>query len=208
MQTIKPYENYDEALNALDNGGRFYNLLTKADDGIITTAEIGKTAGVFSNKQQSILFLEAALLRLNQNDKNKVLSKLEDKLKKAYVTFKPQYLLPSEVSEKGKIASGLIATGVPKLIDSKTDFNGFIIIPIMVGKVMTMTLIPMYETYDVYEFRDEKTSQGFIIAHSKSKNKLLEKEITIAGIIKELKTSKEENCKTKKFLEITHIIAD
>ena len=208
MQTISPYVNYENALKVLDNGGRFYNLFTKAEDGVITAAEIGKTAGVFSNKQQNILFLEAALLKLKQSDKINVLAKLDGKLKVDYNTFKPQYLRPSEVNEKGKIASGLIATGVPKLIDSKTDFNGFIIIPIMTGKVMTMTMIPIYENYDVYELRDEKTAEGFIIAHSKSKNKLLEEKVTIAGIIKELKTSKKENCKTKKFLEITYIIKD
>jgi hypothetical protein len=208
MNTIKPYKKINEALAALDNGGRFYNLFTKADDGIITAAEIGKTGGVFNNKQQNILFLETSLLKLNSNDKNAILSKLDEKLKEDYLKFKPQCLLPSEVNEKGKIASGLIVSGVPKLIESKTHFNGFIMIPIMVGKIMTFTMLPMYERYDVYELRDETTSKSFIIAHSKSDQKLQEEKITLAGIIKELKTSKSENCKTKKFLEVTYKTID
>lgn len=208
MQTIKPYEKINEALTALDNGGRFYNLLTKADDGIITSAEIGKTGGIFNNKQQNILFLEAALLKLNENEKSSILSRLDEKLKVDYNKFQPQYLLPSEVNEQGKIASGLIVTGIPKLVESKTKFTGFIMIPIMAGKVMTMTMVPIFESYDVYELRDDASSETFIIAHSKSKNKLPEEKTTLAGIIKELKTSKKEEGTTKKFLEVTYKIMD
>jgi hypothetical protein len=207
MQTIKPYTTTLEAIKALDNGGRFYNLLTKANDGVITSAEIGKTAGVFNNKQLNILFLEVALLKLDENEKNSILSRLEEKVKSDYTKYKPQYLLPSEIAEKGKIASGLIVTGVPKLIDSKTRFNGFIMVPIMTGKVMTMTMIPIYESYDVYELRDEVSSKTFIIAHSKNKNKLSEEKITLAGIIKELKTSKKSDSNAEKFLEITYKVS-
>ncbi len=32
MKDVIPYTNYTSALEALDNGGRFYNLFTKADD--------------------------------------------------------------------------------------------------------------------------------------------------------------------------------
>lgn len=35
MKQIEPYINVDEAIRALDNGGRFYNVLTHAEDGII-----------------------------------------------------------------------------------------------------------------------------------------------------------------------------
>ena len=46
MKKIEPYKSIDEATLSLDNGGRFYNVLTKSDDGIISTSELGKVAGI------------------------------------------------------------------------------------------------------------------------------------------------------------------
>ena len=47
-----PYRTVRNALTSIDNGGRFYNLLTKANDGNISTSELGKVAGSFSDKQK------------------------------------------------------------------------------------------------------------------------------------------------------------
>jgi hypothetical protein len=95
-------------------------------------------------------------------------------------------------------------TGVPELIDSKSDFNGFIMIPIMTGKVTTFSLIPLIDRYDIYELRDEKTSETFIIAHSKSSKKLPNEKIVIAGVLKELEKNEKEI--KKKFLEAIYYI--
>lgn len=58
--------------------------------------------------------------------------------------------------------------------------------------------------YDVYELRDEVSSESFIIAHSKSKEKLPEKKMKVAGIIKELKGNKQEDVGFKLFLEVLY----
>jgi len=204
MEIVKPYTEINEAILSLDNGGRFYNLLTKAEDGIISQAELGKIGGIFNDKQKMILFLELSISKLKQTEKEIIISKLEERLKSDYLKYKPQNLLPSEVHEKGILSSNMILTGVPELIDSKSDFNGFIMIPIMTGSVTTFSLIPMIDNYDVYELRDEKTSETFIIAHARSSEKLPNRKIIVAGVLKEL----EENEKgtTKTFLEaIYHI---
>jgi hypothetical protein len=95
-------------------------------------------------------------------------------------------------------------TGVPELIDSKSDFNGFIMIPIMTGKVTTFSLIPLIDRYDIYELRDEKTSEKFIIYNSKSSKKLTNEKIVIAGVLKELEKNEKEI--KKKFLEAIYYI--
>ena len=67
MKKLNPCQNLTTALKTLDNGGRFYNILTKAEDGIISQAELGKVGGLFSSKQQSILLLEMSISALSQN---------------------------------------------------------------------------------------------------------------------------------------------
>lgn len=206
MEKVKPYSEINEAIISLDNGGRFYNLFTKADDGIISQAELSKIGGTFNDIQNRILFLELSLSKLEITDKEIIVAKLDEKLKLDYLKYKPQNLLPSEVYEKGILSSSIILTGVPKLIDSKSDFNGFIIIPMIVGKVTTFSLIPLIDHYDVYELRNEKSSETFIIAHSKSSEKLPNKKMIVAGVLKELETNKTEKGDKKFFLEaIYHI---
>ncbi|EAR12610.1 hypothetical protein PI23P_08290 [Polaribacter irgensii 23-P] len=112
--------------------------------------------------------------------------------------------MPSEAGSKGIIAANTIITGIPKLTTSKTDFIGFILVPIMIGNVTTFSLIPLIEIYDVYELRDENSSQSFLIAHSKGTNKLPEKIIIVAGVLKELKANKNEKKASKMFLEAVY----
>jgi len=90
MKKVTPYKSSNDALIALDNGGRFYNIFTKAGDGIITQAEIGKTGGLINNKQGAVLFLELATSQLNENAKQRVLAKMEDSMQASYKKYKPQ----------------------------------------------------------------------------------------------------------------------
>lgn len=208
MNKVEPYKTINEALLSLDNGGRFYHVLTKADDGIISQAELGKIAGRFSDKQKMVLFLELATSRLESTDKEILISKLDERLQEAYLKYRPQNLLPSEVNEKGLLSSNIILTGVPKLIDSKSDFSGFIMVPLMVGDVMTFSMIPIIDDYDVYELRDEESSESFIIAHTKDPQKLPNQKIIIAGVLKELSTDKNEKNGNNKFVEALYHITD
>lgn len=208
MKKIKPYLSIEEALTQLDNGGRFYNFLTKADDGVITTAELGKVGGIFNDKQQMILFLELSLSGLNEEQKKEVLLKLDLDLKLLYYNYKPALLTISEAISKGMIAQNTIVTGVPKLITSKTTFNGFITIPIMVGSVTTFSMFPILDVYDVYEISDEETVQSILIAHSKSSKRLPEKRIKVAGVMKELKANKDEQAASSMFLESIYYLEE
>lgn len=201
MKRIDPFKNVSQALKSLDNGGRFYNILTKADDGVINKAELGKVGGIFNDKQQMILFLEMAMLKLSKSEKDIIISKLEEELQKAYRNYKPQTLLPSEAKSKGVIASNAVITGIPKLVDSKSDFNGFIMIPLMAGNVTAFSMVPIIDEYDVYELRDELTDDTFMIAHLKNEETLPDKKVIIGGILKEIKESEIETEASGKFLE-------
>ena len=202
MKKIEPYKNINEATLSLDNGGRFYNVLTKSDDGIISTSELGKVAGLFIDKQKMVLFLDLAISNFDVNAKEKIVNSLDVSLRSTYEKYKSQEFLPSEAYDKGILSSNSIITGFPKKIDSKSDFNGVIIIP--VGN--SMIAIPLIDKYDVYEIRDEVSDDTFLIAHARGSIVLPEKKIKVAGVLKELKANKNEKKASKRFLEALYYL--
>lgn len=205
MQQIKPYTGINEAIVSLDNGGRFYNILTQAEDGIISPAEVGKVGGLFNEKQKMILFLELSISALDPAAKAELISKLDSNLQRSYQKYKAQELLPSEANDRGVISSNAIITGFPKMRESKSDLNGFILIPISTGKAMTFVPIPIIDKYDIYEIRDEISAETFLIAHARGEEKLPEQQIKVAGVLKELKLKKDEESTTK-FLEVNYFL--
>ncbi len=206
MKEIETYENINEALESLDNGGRFYNFQTKANDGIINQAELGKVGGFFNDQQQMILFLEMSILRLKQTEKAAIVSNFDCDLTDTYQKYKSQELLPSEANSKGILASNAIITGIPKLVDSKVDFEGFILFTMIIGNMTSFMMIPLVDQYDVYELRDEVSSETFIIAHLKESERLPNKKVILGGVLKELKSSEEEEVAKGKFLEAVYFI--
>lgn len=204
MKKVAPYKTVKGAISALDNGGRFYNLASKANDGNITQAELAKAAGILSGSRSLMIYLEMSLMNLETDARNKVLLHLSDELKVKYHKYKPTQFLPAKAREEGIVGSAAIITGIPRLIDSKTQFTGFIMIPITTGNTTTFTMIPIFDQYDVYELQDRETKKEFIIAHGRSRYKLPEEPMRCGGIIKELKSNREEREASNKFLEMTH----
>ena len=202
MKKIEPYKNINEATLSLDNGGRFYNVLTKSDDGIISTSELGKVAGLFIDKQKMVLFLDLAISNFDVNAKEKIVNSLDASLRSTYEKYKSHELLPSEAYDKGILSSNSIITGFPKKIDSKSDFNGVIVLP--VGK--SFVVMPIIDKYDVYEIRDEVSDDTFLIAHARGSIVLPEKKIKVAGVLKELKANKNEKKASKRFLEAIYYL--
>ena len=201
MRKITPYKTTRNALAVLDNGGRFYNWASKANDSNITSAELGKTVGAFSSQKVKMLFLEIAISDLTEEGKKQIKQSLTDDLKADLSKYPVKYLKPSEAKSKAQTGESAIITGIPRLIDAKTKFTGFIMIPIMVNNVTTFSMIPIYQQYDVYELRDHKTSKEVLIAHSKQARKLPEKTLKCGGILKELKADKKKKSASNLFLE-------
>lgn len=207
MKKIIPYKTPKNALEELDNGGRFYNLITKANDGKVNAAELSKVAGVMSDKQRMVLYLEMSLSKLNTESRKEVLQSLSSDLKSTIHKYETQFLAPSEAQKNGAPSKNAVISGIPIYIDSKSDFNGFIMIPVMTGSVTTFTMIPIIDQYDVYEIRDDHSSETFLIAHSKSSEKLPEHKLTFGGILKELKKDTQANDSSTLYLE-THYYSE
>lgn len=206
MKKITPYKTTKGAIAALDNGGRFYNLASRANDGEITHAELAKAAGVVSDTQKIITYLELSLSQLDEQARQRVLSHLSRDLKAKYDKYLSQRFLASEAVKNAQVATSTIINGIPKLVDSKTQFSGFIMIPISTGNVTTFMMIPIMDQYDVYELRDQETDEAFFVAHARGRNKLPEQLVSCGGLVKELKADKKEKDASQKYLEVSHYV--
>ena len=114
MKEVIPYADCDRALKELDNGGRFYNLFTKAEDEQVSAAELAKVAGVFGDRQKMFLFLEMAVHDLAVSDQQEVYGSLSTSLRDQHAEHIPQVLLPSEAEERGVAAkTAMVMSGRP-----------------------------------------------------------------------------------------------
>jgi hypothetical protein len=190
MKAVTPYRSDSEAVVALDNGGRFYNLFTKAGDQEISSAELATVAGVFGDRQRMILFLEMSIEGLEKEEPHKVRDMLSADLRTALEKHAPLRLLPSEAKDVNLATRSAILTGFPRILEDKTMFTGFIMIPIMIGTLMTFMTVPMVDQFDIYELRDEFSDQVAILANERGSERLPETLHRFGGILK--KTTKSE----------------
>lgn len=204
MQKTETYKTATEALKALDNGGRFYNMFTSENDEVISLPEVGKVAGVFIDRQKSILFLDLSISELSQVETDMILEKMDSSLQSAWQKYKSGRFTPSEAVTGAAISSNAIIKGIPRLTDSKSTLSGFVVVSVLVNKVPLVMPVPITDLYDIYEVRDEAGSDAFLIAHTASKEKLPEELINVAGVIKEMSTEEGETDPSKKFLEVVY----
>ena len=79
MREVQPYKTEGGLLKALDNGGRFFNVFTRAGDDRITRAELAKAAGVFGSKPKAVLFFEMAQQALSRQARTRAVTALGPK---------------------------------------------------------------------------------------------------------------------------------
>lgn len=185
MRELKPYQTLHGLQTAIDNGGRFYNLFSRADDHVVTRGELAKAAGVFTSGLNAFLFLEMAQQELPPDDRHSVLQLLETALREKYRRYRPQTLLPSAVEKDGKAGSALIVTGFPQFVEDRTQLSGFIMIP--AGKAFVM--VPIFDKFDVYEVFDDRQMRkpGTMVATVRGKRLSHSGPIRFGGVLRKLK---------------------
>lgn len=189
MKHIVPYKTLQGALNALDNGGRFYNVFTKARDEVITDSELCKAAGVFLRQAHAFLFFELALSDLSKADRDQVIRHLSPELRSTYLRQRPKHTEIEVFEQSARETQAVIVAGFPVFLEDKTQFSGFIMIPIFTGKVTTFTMIPIFDRFDVYEVYANSDLKGnkTIIATVRGSKRLASTMTTFGGIVKKLK---------------------
>jgi len=188
MKEIIPFQTLEEAHKKLDNGGRFYHLFAKPGDGIITGGELSTAAGLVSSKEETYLYLHLSLACLNKQQKQEIISHLSPDLQSQYMTAVPQMLEIDKFEQEVVTNKTVIVTGYPKFLEDRTEFTAFIMIPIMAGKTMNFSMIPIFDQFDVYELYKNPECSGdkTIIATARGSKRLEPVSTTFAGLANEL----------------------
>lgn len=194
MKHVIPFDNSNDALITLDNGGRFYNLFSEANNGHISSQEVARVAGLFTDKQRIVLFFALSIYKLKAPFQEIVKAAMTDPMRQAYHKYLPQQLLPSEAVHQGIISSNAIVTGIPTKVDSKHELKGFIFVPPGI-------MVPIMDRYDIYEMRDDEHAEPLLIAHARGSQKLPEEKLRVAGILKEIKVKTNGVENKQMFLE-------
>lgn len=188
MKEIIPFKTIEEAKKKLDNGGRFYHLFAKPGDGIITGGELSTAAGLVSSKAETYLFLHLSLSALQEQEQQEIISHFSPDLQAHYKRALPQLVEIDNFDQEVITGKTVIVSGYPKFMEDRTEFTAFIMIPIMTGKTMTFSMIPIFDQFDVYElyknpeFNGDKT----IIATVRDSKRLNPVYTSFAGIANEL----------------------
>lgn len=203
MRELKPYRTMQGLRKSIDNGGRFYNILTYADDHVVTRAELAKAAGVFAAGMNAFLFLEMAQQELQSDDRHSIVDLLESDLRKEYRRSRPQTLVPSTVEIEGTAGRSVIVTGYPRFVEDRTQFSGFIMIPIMAGKVTTFMMIPIFDKFDVYEVFDDRRMRkpNSMVATVRGQRLAHDGPIRFGGILRKLEFQDKTKKSHKFYLE-------
>jgi hypothetical protein len=191
VREVVPYKTLRGAGRALDNGGRLFNLFAKADDGLVSGAELARAAGVFSIDQKAFLFFEMAIAQLSSEESAAVTDQLSPELLSKLESARPRVLKPSSVESLGQAGMPAIVTGYPVFIEDRTQFVGFIML------VRPVMFIPIFDQYDVYEVYDTPAmgTVRTLIATTRGSKRLDGMFMRFGGVLKELhfedKTGKE-----------------
>jgi len=206
MREIRPYKTVQGLQKSLDNGGRFYNFFTEAGDNVVSRAELAKSAGVFSNEVIAFLFLEMAQQELDSADRTTIQSLLDVDLRRRYQQQKPTTLKPSEVESNGTAGKAVIVSGYPRFVENKTEFSGFIMMPMQIGNMTTFMMIPIMDQFDVYEVFDDRQMRkpNSMIATVRGKKLNCDNSIRFGGVLKELKFKDQTKKSHKFYLEVAY----
>jgi hypothetical protein len=183
MRTIEPYKTFRGAAKALDNGGRFYNLLTQAGDKVVAASELARAAGVLSAGAQAFVHFEMALMALPPAEKAELVARLAPELRLRYQKHRPAFMAPSVVEDRGRVGMPAIVEGYPVFVEDKTQFTGVIVLLVPV-----MAVIPIMEQFDVYEVYDtpEMNTPRTVIATSRGSKRLEGVTARFGGVLRDL----------------------
>ncbi|MEM7478866.1 MAG: hypothetical protein AAF483_28100, partial [Planctomycetota bacterium] len=121
------------------------------------------------------------------------------------VSCRPKQFLPHEINESGIAGKSAIVSGHLRYLEDKTQFNSFIMIPLQVGNITTMQMIPIYDQFHVYEiFESEEMLEPCGIVTCPRTHKLdTNHAVRIAGFVRELKFDDKSPQIHKHYLETT-----
>jgi hypothetical protein len=208
MKHIIPYTSFQEAIEAFDNGGKFFNLFSHAHDGVVSQAELGQVAGVANNKQAMILYLVMSISRLDNRSRERILARLDSQLFDMYEKYRPVHMSVEQVSERGTAGISTTIVGTLKKISTSTESGGSIMVPLSVGSEMSFTMVPLENSYEVYELSSGYSDRKVLVAHHKEKEALPAGKLRLGGMLTLLSQADAAAQGDKVFLEAQYYMEE
>ena len=205
MQQVKPYRTTQGALRALDNGGRFYNLFTSAGDDVVTGAELKRAARVVGSIQLAYLFFGMALAELDENERKAVESRLEPGLRRGLKGKGPAVLSPGDFQGSKAGRTYMVEGHLRRLADHEQ--SGFIYVPIQVGTITSMMLLPTSEVFESFEVTREnargsvRAEKGCVVRIPKGRWKPVKnRRIRWGGLAQEMSLTQKKSASKRLYL--------
>ncbi len=192
MKKLQPYKTVRGAVAAFDNGGRFFNLFTEAADGTITSAELGKAAGTLGALPHTLLYFEMMIAWLPETEQESVISKLDPSLRRKFRAKRAIRLAEADRSTLPKKPPAVIVTGKPEYARSRTQFTGFITIPVQTGSVSSSIQIPIHDEFALYTMKGGGIDD-VPVAVSKSVGKLPAAQVIVGGYLMKMSAEEGDN---------------
>jgi hypothetical protein len=208
MKQIISYTSYHEAIESFDNGAKFFNLFSHAHDGVVSPAELGKVAGVTHDKQAMILYLMMSISSLDNKSRERILAHLDKELFDWYEKYRPIHMSLDQMLQLGKPGISCTLVGTPKKISSSTALGATIMVPVVVGAVTSFTMVPIENSYEVYELRSEESDAVVMVVHDNEKAPLPERKLRIGGVLTSLNQFEEGDQAQKIFLEAQYYMEE
>lgn len=181
MQRVSPFTDLAQAISDLDNGGRFYNILSQARDGLIAPGELARAAGVLSAGWKAVLHFQLATRRLSEADRAALFDRLEAGVQKTLTAFRAIEIHqpPSGFEQRDRIA---IVTGYPR---AATDFAGEALLP---TRHSAFGWVPLADRMDVwYVFEGPRTDSDPVVAAASRQIPMSpDTRLTFGGILRPL----------------------
>ncbi|MGI8979649.1 MAG: hypothetical protein ACR2FY_10510 [Pirellulaceae bacterium] len=182
MREIKPYKTLQGAKASLDNGGRFFNLLTRAGDDRITNVELAKAAGVFLCESHAFVFLDMSLRDLPDSQRLQVLSLLERKLAGRYQKHGPRSLSASAANLEGQPGTLAVVEGYPQFVADQVQKRMSFI---MVGTVFIPIVVEdHFQTYELYQGAAARGA-ALALAVPRATERLEKAQVRFGGVLRE-----------------------
>jgi hypothetical protein len=208
MKQIIPFTSFYEAIQAFDNGGRFYNFLSHAKDGIVSPAELGKVAGATLDHQAMILYLELSISHLNDHDRERIVAHLDANLFNMYEKLRPVQMSVAQIAQQGIPGISTTVAGIPKKISSTGEFGGSVLVPVIVDAVTSFAIVPIVNAYDVYELASEEGDAVLTVAHHKEQEPLPERKLRLGGMLTSLDQAEDQQKSAGIFLEVQYYLEE
>ena len=208
MKQIIPFTSFYEAIQAFDNGGRFYNFLSHAKDGIVSPAELGRVAGATLDHKAMILYLELSISHLNDHDRERIVAHLDANLFNMYEKLRPVQMSVAQIAQQGIPGISTSVTGTPKKISSTGEFGGSVLVPVIVDAVTSFAIVPIVNAYDVYELTSEEGDAVLTVAHHKEQEPLPERKLRLGGMLTSLDQAEDQQKSAGIFLEVQYYLEE